>query len=117
MYSYSWHYHPGGHGVLWFFAIAMALYFLPVLIARLRDAAHTGGLFLVNLFFGWTMIGWLLCLVWALLAETRAQWAWRTFGPAGPYGPQPGFGPPSGFAPPAGYGPPPGAPRWGGRWF
>lgn len=67
--------------------IGVALYFLPTIIARTRDMASGGGLFWVNLLFGWTMIGWVLCLFWALLGRTRAQIAYRGYAayPPPPY--------------------------------
>jgi len=44
------------------------LYFLPSIIGRhKRDAA---GIFLVNLLFGWTVIGWVIALIWACAAES-----------------------------------------------
>ena len=43
------------------------LYFLPSIIGRdKRDAA---GIFLVNLFLGWTVIGWIIALIWAVSGE------------------------------------------------
>ena len=43
------------------------LYFLPTFIGReKRDAA---GIILLNLFLGWTVIGWVIALVWATTAE------------------------------------------------
>ena len=43
------------------------LYFLPTIIGRdKRDAA---GIILVNVFLGWTVIGWLIALIWAITAE------------------------------------------------
>ncbi len=43
------------------------LYFLPSIIARdKRDAA---GIILLNVFLGWTVIGWVIALVWAITAE------------------------------------------------
>jgi hypothetical protein len=55
--------------VMFFFLI---IYFLPVALACRR---HLHGsillLFAVNCFFGWTIIGWLACLLWAALGETQ----------------------------------------------
>jgi hypothetical protein len=52
-------------------AFSLLLYFLPAIIGRhKRDAA---GIFLVNLLFGWTVIGWILALVWACAAEDCRQ--------------------------------------------
>ena len=47
--------------------ISLLLYFLPAILGRhKRDAA---GIFLVNLLFGWTVIGWVIALIWACTAE------------------------------------------------
>ena len=48
-------------------AFLILLYFLPAIIGRhKRDAA---GIFLLNLFLGWTVIGWIIALIWACTAE------------------------------------------------
>lgn len=48
-------------------AFLILLYFLPAIIGRdKRDAA---GIFLLNLFLGWTVIGWVIALIWACAAE------------------------------------------------
>ena len=50
---------------------AVLLYFLPTIIGRhKRDAA---GIFLVNLLFGWTVIGWVIALIWACTGENYAH--------------------------------------------
>ena len=46
--------------------ISLILYFLPTGIANDRDHPNHGMILLVNLFFGWTVLGWLICLFWAL---------------------------------------------------
>jgi hypothetical protein len=43
----------------------LVLLFLPTVIARSRSHPNAGAIFLVNLFFGWTFIGWIVSLVWA----------------------------------------------------
>jgi hypothetical protein len=50
--------------------ILAALYFLPTIIASHRGHEVTGVL-LLNLFFGWTGIGWIALLLWALLSWPR----------------------------------------------
>jgi len=47
----------GGFGFL--------MYFLPSIIALARNKRDIGGILLLNLFLGWTMIGWIVALVWA----------------------------------------------------
>ena len=39
----------------------MVIYFLPFVIANARKHA----IFFVNLLFGWTIFGWLICFIWA----------------------------------------------------
>jgi hypothetical protein len=58
-------------GTLVGFAFALALFFLPTLVAKSRNHPNTLPIFLVNLFFGWTFVGWGVSLVWA--CTRRAQ--------------------------------------------
>lgn len=46
----------------------VGLYFLPAVVASARKVRGFE-IFAVNLLFGWTGIGWLLCLVWACAAK------------------------------------------------
>ena len=57
-------------GTLAGLAFSLALLFLPTLIARSRNHPHTSAIFLVNLFFGWTFIGWVVSLIWACMRPT-----------------------------------------------
>jgi len=47
-------------------AAALGLYFLPALIADRRHRADLLIIALFNALVGWTVIGWLLALVWSL---------------------------------------------------
>ena len=51
-------------------ALSLALLFLPTLVARSRHHPNTPAIFLVNLFFGWSLIGWVVALVWAYTRPT-----------------------------------------------
>jgi len=51
-----------------FFAFLILIYFLPSIIGHNKHNA--AGIFLVNLFLGWTFIGWVVALFWACTAET-----------------------------------------------
>lgn len=54
--------------------VAFVIYFLPCIIGGIRDKVHGGfGIFLLNLFFGWTLVGWLLAFVWASSGKTRRE--------------------------------------------
>lgn len=46
--------------------IALALYLLPAMVARDRRHSAMNSICVVNLFLGWTFIGWVLCLAWAM---------------------------------------------------
>lgn len=48
-----------------------AIHFLPTIIAALRHGRSVGGIFLLNLLLGWTVIGWVIALVWALRDQPR----------------------------------------------
>lgn len=54
-------------GLFSLFALAAvaALYFLPTIIANTRGHQNTGGVFLINLLLGWSVIGWVIALVMA----------------------------------------------------
>ena len=52
-------------GTLAGIAFSLALLFLPTLVAKSRRHPNLLAIFLVNLFFGWTFIGWVVALVWA----------------------------------------------------
>lgn len=41
------------------------VYFLPTIIAVLRERHDKISIFLVNLFLGWSLIGWIVALIWA----------------------------------------------------
>ncbi len=41
-------------------------YFIPAFIANSRKKTNAGAIFALNLFLGWSLIGWVIALVWAL---------------------------------------------------
>ena len=45
--------------------IPLVLYFLPTIIALARSKRDTLAIFLLNFFLGWSVIGWIVALVWA----------------------------------------------------
>lgn len=50
---------------------ALLLYVLPLLIAGKRGVAADIPVCLLNLLLGWTIVGWLAALVWAMLGAKR----------------------------------------------
>ncbi|MGB6164971.1 MAG: superinfection immunity protein [Pseudonocardiaceae bacterium] len=63
------------------------LYFLPTIVGAIRKVPNVVSVFVVNFFFGWSLIGWVVAL--AMAARTA---------------PPPGYPPVSGYPPPS---PPP----------
>jgi hypothetical protein len=55
------------HGVLYFVLI---LYFLPSVIALLRRR-QAASVIVLNLFLGWSLIGWVVALVWAVSSKPQ----------------------------------------------
>lgn len=49
----------------------LGLYFLPWLIALGRGNKNTGGIFLLNLLLGWTLLAWIVCFVWAFVGKSE----------------------------------------------
>ncbi|WP_348550259.1 superinfection immunity protein [Acidithiobacillus sp.] len=53
--------------------VGVAIYFIPSVIAYSRSARNFLAIFLLNLFLGWSLLGWLGSLIWALLDEKRGS--------------------------------------------
>ena len=49
--------------------VFILLYFLPSIIGH--NKRDSGGIFLLNLFLGWTVVAWIIALVWACTSEPR----------------------------------------------
>lgn len=50
--------------------VVLAIYFLPTLLASGRKK-NIGSIFVVNLFLGWTLIGWVVALAMAAGAKDK----------------------------------------------
>jgi hypothetical protein len=62
---------PGAGSTLAIWAVFLTCYFFPSIIAAFRSHHNTLAIFLLNLFLGWTVIGWLGSLIWAATAVVR----------------------------------------------
>ena len=49
----------------------LALHFLPSIIAGVRHTTNFGWILTINFLLGWTIIGWIVALVWALRDTPR----------------------------------------------
>lgn len=46
----------------------LALYFLPSIIGR--EKRNFAAIFMLNLLLGWTVVGWIVALIWALTVDS-----------------------------------------------
>jgi hypothetical protein len=49
--------------------LALIFYFLPTIIANIRGTEHQTAIGLINFFLGWTVLGWLAALIWAIVEK------------------------------------------------
>jgi len=45
--------------------VVLISYFIPTIIALTRKHRDVMAIFVLNLFLGWSLIGWIISLVWA----------------------------------------------------
>jgi hypothetical protein len=55
------------------FLVCGALYFIPTLLAAARGHQSGLGIFILNVAFGWTVLGWIIALIWACSGVVRAS--------------------------------------------
>lgn len=63
----------GSGGALMLTIIGFVLYFLPTFNAKSRKHPSRGGIFALNLFLGWTFIGWVAAVIWSASAIRQEQ--------------------------------------------
>ena len=51
--------------------LILAIYFLPTIVGR--NKRNATAILMLNLFLGWTVIGWVIALVWAFTNDTQVQ--------------------------------------------
>ncbi len=53
--------------------VIVAAYFLPTIIAAIRNHHQVNPIFMLNLLLGWTVLGWIAALIWAVSAVQKAD--------------------------------------------
>jgi hypothetical protein len=56
-------------------ALFLLVYFLPAIVGFYRKHHRAWAIFTLNLLLGWTVVGWIVAMVWA---TTRVEWLWRS---------------------------------------
>ncbi len=50
-------------------ALFIGIYFAPAIVARYKKKRNYSAILALNLLTGWTLIGWIISLVWALCED------------------------------------------------
>ena len=59
--------------VLILLILGLLFYFIPALVAQNNNHSQTGAIFALNLFLGWTLLGWVIALVWACIKSEEKE--------------------------------------------
>jgi hypothetical protein len=51
--------------------ILIVLYFIPTAIASVRNHNNITSIFILNIFLGWTVLGWVGALIWSFGRKTQ----------------------------------------------
>ena len=73
----GWSNSPGVTPSLVVMAAGILLYLLPWAVASKRRVHSDGGIVALNLFFGWSVVGWFSALLWAMSAKTEREFLLR----------------------------------------
>jgi len=55
-----------------FYLIIIVIYLFPSLIAYKRSHLNMDAILILNLFLGWTFLGWVIALVWAFTNREKS---------------------------------------------
>lgn len=65
---------PGPKVLIWVaIGVAAILYFVPSVIAYVRRKRNAKAILALNLFLGWSFLGWVAALIWSLLADSTGE--------------------------------------------
>lgn len=63
---------PWEIGLIFLMLPSLTVYFVPTIIAIVRHARNVIGIILLNIFAGWTFVGWVIALIWSIRDERQA---------------------------------------------
>ena len=53
--------------------IMLGLYIMPAIIACIRKKRNAGAIAVLNVFAGWTFVGWIAALVWSVCEDNERR--------------------------------------------
>ena len=59
--------------VLLYIVMGLATYLIPTFIACIRGHSNSLSILLINILFGWTLLGWLAALIWSFVDNKSHQ--------------------------------------------
>ena len=68
-------------GSLVFLLVVLVPYFIPSIVALSRGMQNKGSIIVVNLFLGWTFIGWVVALAMACAGKKSAPVSTSSYSP------------------------------------
>ena len=75
--------------IAWVLAVLTGLYLLPWAVAATRNRSNVAAIALINVFLGWTVVGWVVALVMACGSDRPVILVQAYAPPALPHAPQP----------------------------
>ena len=60
---------PGG---FMFLIVIIVAYFIPAIVAKARNVRNAGAILVLNIFLGWTVIGWVVALIWSFMNDAKS---------------------------------------------
>lgn len=55
----------GGGAAAFLLVIVVGMYFIPLIVAAVRKVPNVGSVAVLNIFLGWTLVGWVVALAMA----------------------------------------------------
>lgn len=71
----------GAAGGIFLVLFVLGAYFFPFIVATIRRQPNNTAIFIINLLLGWTLIGWVVALVWAVKAKPQPTIIYQTAPP------------------------------------
>ncbi len=56
-----------------FLIFVLIIYFIPSIVAVSNKKKNTTAIVILNLFLGWTFVGWVIALVWATIKDEEHE--------------------------------------------
>lgn len=56
---------------VWGIVLPIVIYMFPTIIALARKKKNVGAIFILNFLLGWTLLGWIVALIWAVTYDHK----------------------------------------------